>query len=65
MKPESGCSGPPPRLNRTEVQPSPEMKQTTIRQLPPTPPASGWSCTYPPNPKMRRKLAINVSLFKD
>ena len=52
-------------LNRTEVQPSPEMTQPTTRQLPPTPPASGWSCTYLPNLKMPRKLAINVSLFKD
>jgi hypothetical protein len=51
-------------LNRTEVQPIREMKQPTIRQLLPTPPASGRSHTDLPTPKIQRKLAINLRLFK-
>ena len=52
-------------LNRTEVQLRLEMMQPTIRQLPPTPPASGWSRTHVPPTQMQRKLSNSVSLFKD
>jgi hypothetical protein len=50
--------------NRTEVQPSPEMKQPATRQLLPTPPAPARSRMHLPNPKMQRKSPIGVRLFK-
>ncbi len=52
-------------LNRTEVQLRFEMKQPTIRRLPPPPSASGRSHTHFPTPKIQRKLSIDVRLFKD
>ncbi len=51
-------------LNRTEVQPIRKMKQPTTRQFLPMPTASGRSRTLTPTPKMRRKLTIDVRLFK-
>jgi len=50
--------------NRTQVQPSPEMKQTTIRRLLPTPTASAGSLAPLPIQKMERKLTTGVRLFK-
>jgi len=52
-------------LNRTEVQPSPEMKQPTIRQFLPSPPASGRSRAPSMFPRIRPKSSIGVRLFKD
>jgi hypothetical protein len=52
-------------LNRTEVQPSREMKQVTTRQHFPTPPASGRPCAHLSNPKIQPQLPIDVRLFKD
>ena len=51
--------------NRTEVQSSPEMKQTTIRRLPPTPWRRPALAALRPRPQIRPKLTFRVRLFKD
>ena len=51
--------------NRTEVHARSEMKQTTIRRLPPTPTASARSPTPRPTPKTPHKLTTGVRLFDD
>ena len=56
---------PPSTPNRTEVQPRPDMKQTTIRRLLPTPAPSGRPAIPLPRRKIACKLAIAVRLFKD
>jgi hypothetical protein len=50
--------------NRTEVQPRPDMKQTTTRRFLPTPTPSGHPAAPLPRPKIARKLAISDRLFK-
>jgi hypothetical protein len=50
--------------NRTEVHARPDMKQTTIRRTPPTPPASARSATPRPTPKTAHKLTTGVRLFE-
>ena len=50
--------------NRTEVHARSEMKQTTIRRLPPTPTASARSPTPRPTPKTPHKLTTGVRLFE-
>jgi hypothetical protein len=52
----------PATPNRTEVHRRPDMKQTTIRRLPPT--ASARSLTPRPTPKTIAKLTTGVRLFE-
>jgi hypothetical protein len=54
----------PITLDRTEVQPRPDMKQTTPRRLLPTPTPSSDPAAPLPRPEIPRKLAISVRLFK-
>lgn len=54
----------PITLNRTEVQPRPDMKQTTPRRLFPTPASSGRPAVPLPRPTIAHKLAISDRLFK-
>jgi hypothetical protein len=54
----------PITLNRTDVQQSPEMKQSTTRQLLPTPATSGRSRAPLLPPRIQPKLLIRVRLFK-
>jgi len=51
--------------NRTEVHAESDMKQTTIRRLPPTPPASARCPTPRPTPKTVHKLTTGIRLFED
>jgi hypothetical protein len=51
--------------NRTEVHARSDMKQTTIRSLPPTPTASARSFTPRRTPKTLHKLTTGVRLFED
>jgi hypothetical protein len=51
--------------NRTEVHAESDMKQTTIRRLPPMPTASARSPTSPPTPKTVHKLTTGLRLFED
>jgi hypothetical protein len=50
--------------NRTEVQLRPDMKQTTIRRLLPTPTPSGQPAAPLPCSQIARKLTTTVRLFK-
>ena len=54
----------PITLNRTEVQPRPDMKQTTTRRLLPTPTPSGRPAAPLPRHEIPRKLPIGDRLFK-
>ncbi len=51
-------------LNRTEVQPRPDMKHSTTRRLFPTPAPSRRPTALLPRPETARKLAISDRLFK-
>ena len=64
MKPESGCSGPPPRqtaLSATE----PEMKHDTTRRLPPTLMALAAGGVDLPSRRKTATKAFGLRLFKD
>ncbi len=50
--------------NRTEVQPSSEMKQITTRRLPRRCPTPIWSAAPPFPFKPSTELAIAIRLFK-
>jgi hypothetical protein len=50
--------------NRTEVQSSSEMKQTTIRRILPTPQRRSALAAPQPRPQIRPKLIFRVRLFK-
>ena len=50
--------------NRTEVQPSSEMKQITTRRLPRRCPTPTWSAAPPLPLKPSTELAIAIRLFK-
>ena len=51
--------------NRTEVQPSSEMKQITTRRLPRRCPTPSRSPAHPLPLKPSAKLTITIRLFKD
>jgi hypothetical protein len=51
--------------NRTEVQPSSEMKQITTRRLPRRCPTPNRSPAHLPAPKPSAKVTITIRLFKD
>ena len=63
LKPESGCSGPPPPLTARSATRL-DMTQPKFRRHPPTPPPSGRSCTHLSTTKIQRQLSIGVRLFK-
>jgi hypothetical protein len=52
-------------FNRTDVQPSSEMKQITIRRPPRQRPTPTWSAAHPLPSKPSAKLTKAIRLFED
>ncbi len=51
--------------NRTEVQPRPEMKQTTTRRPTMRRPTPSRSVAHSSSHKLSEKLTVTIRLFKD